>query len=153
MDRLLLLQKLKKDTKGCCMLNAEVFMEDIIITYNKSYKTERYHFWKCNPWAKCCYDGGCSKQMSGLFKSKRLLQNCSAKNSGRAIIKFSNRKQYTATQSSHLSVKRTLKSLDPTELDFPKGPRIFINGSPCAYFLGLSNNCKKIKGLVKLVFF
>lgn len=45
-DRLPLLQKFKKDTKGCCMLNAEVSMEGIIITDNR-FKNLKLSFSKC----------------------------------------------------------------------------------------------------------
>ena len=72
------------------------------------------------------------------------------KDNDRVTIKFSNRKD-----SLHvLRVKKDLKSLDPTELDFPEGTRIFINESLCAYYRGLWNKCKKLKGMGKLhVFF
>ena len=47
-----------------------------------------------------------------------------------------------------------LKSLDPTELDFPEGTRIFINESLCAYYRRLWNKCKKLNCMGKLnVFF
>ena len=53
-----------------------------------------------------------------------------------------------------LRVKRVLKSLDPTDLDFPVGTRIFIIESLCVYYCGLWNKCKKLKGMGKLhVFF
>ena len=34
--------------------------------------------------------------------------------------------------------------MDPTELDFPEGMRIFINKSLCAYYYSLWK-CKKLK--------
>ena len=44
--------------------------------------------------------------------------------------------------------------MEPTELDFVEGKRIFRNESLCAYYYGLWNNCKKLKGMCKLnVFF
>ena len=49
-----------------------------------------------------------------------------------------------------LRVKKDIKSLDPTELDFLEGTRIFINESHCAYYCGLWNKCKKLKGMGKL---
>ena len=72
------------------------------------------------------------------------------KNSDRAIVKFSNRQESLQI----LRVKKDLKSLDPTELVFPEGTKIFINESLCAYYRGLWNKCKKLKGMAKLhVFF
>ena len=52
-----------------------------------------------------------------------------------------------------LHVKKDLKSLDPTELDFLEGTRIFINESFCGYYRGLWNKCKKSKGMGKLHIF
>ena len=44
--------------------------------------------------------------------------------------------------------------MDLTELDFPEGTKIVINESFCAYYCGLWNKCKKLKGMGKLhVFF
>ena len=72
------------------------------------------------------------------------------KDNDRVIIKFSNRKDSLQV----LRVKKDLRTLDPTELDFPEGTRIFINESLCAYYRGLWNKCKKLKGMGKLhVFF
>ena len=53
-----------------------------------------------------------------------------------------------------LRVKKDLTSLDSTELDFPKGTKILVNESLCAYYRGLWNKCKKLKAMGKLhVFF
>ena len=49
-----------------------------------------------------------------------------------------------------LRVKKDLKSLDPTELDFPEGTRISINEILCGYYRGFWNKCKKLKGMGKL---
>ena len=68
------------------------------------------------------------------------------KDSDRVIIKFSNRKDSLQV----LRVKKDLKSLDPTELDFPEGTRIFINEILCGYYRGFWNKCKKLKGMGKL---
>ena len=65
------------------------------------------------------------------------------------IIKLSNRKDNLQI----LRVTKDLKSLDLTELDFPDGTRIFINDSLCAYYCGLWNECKKLKGMDKLYVF
>ena len=72
------------------------------------------------------------------------------KDNDRVIIKLSNRKDSLQV----LRVKKDLKSLDQTELDFPEGTRIFVKESLCAYYHGLWNKCKKLKGMGKLhVFF
>ena len=72
------------------------------------------------------------------------------KDNDRVIIKFGNRKDSLQV----LCVKKDLESLDPSELDFPEGKRIFINESLCAYYRGLWNKCKKLKRMGKLrVFF
>ena len=72
------------------------------------------------------------------------------KDNGRVIIKLFNRKDSLQV----LRVKKDLRSLDLTELDFPEGTRIFINESLCTYYRGLWNKCKKLKGIDKLhVFF
>ena len=55
------------------------------------------------------------------------------KDNDRVIIKFGNRKDSLQV----LCVKKDLESLDPSELDFPEGTRIFINESLCAYYRGL----------------
>ena len=87
----------------------------------------------------------------GVHVEGKDIQACHRlKNNDRVIIKLSNRKDSLQV----LRVKKDLKSLDPTELDFPEGTRIFINESLCAYYRGLWNKCKKLKGMDKLhVFF
>ena len=68
----------------------------------------------------------------------------------RIIVNFSDRKDSLKI----LRAKKDLKSLDPTELDFPEGTKIFMNESLCAYSRGLWNKYKKLKGMCKLhVFF
>ena len=47
----------------------------------------------------------------------------------RTIVKFVNRKHCFQI----LWVKKKLKSLDPTVLDFPENTKIFINESLCSY--------------------
>ena len=76
------------------------------------------------------------KRHSGLPLSERY---------SRAIVKFSNRKD--SLQILH--VKKDLKSLDLTELDFHEGTKIFINESLGTYYHGLWNKCKKT-GMGKL---
>ena len=43
-----------------------------------------------------------------------------------------------------MRVKNDLKVLNPTDLDFPGGARLFINDSFCPYYRGLWNECKKL---------
>ena len=64
----------------------------------------------------------------------------------RVIVKFRNRKECLQIRC----IKEDLKSLDPTELDIPVATGIFINESLCAYYCGLWNKCKKLKGMGKL---
>ena len=87
----------------------------------------------------------------GVHVEGKDIQACHRlKDNDRVIIKFSNRKDSLQV----LRVKKDLRTLDPTELDFPEGTRIFINESLCAYYRGLWNKCKKLKGMGKLhVFF
>ena len=68
------------------------------------------------------------------------------KDNDKVIIKFSNKKDSLQV----LLVKKDLKSLDPTELDFAEGTRIFINESLCAYYRGLWNKCKRLNDMGKL---
>ena len=87
----------------------------------------------------------------GVHVEGKDIQACHClKDNYRFIIKLSNRKDSLQV----LRVKKDLKSLDPTELDFPEGTRIFINESLYAYYRGLWNKCKTLKGMGKLhVFF
>ena len=68
------------------------------------------------------------------------------KDNDKVIIKFSNKKDSLQV----LLVKKDLKYLDPTELDFAEGTRIFINESLCAYYRGLWNKCKRLNDMGKL---
>ena len=79
------------------------------------------------------------------------IQTCHRlKDNDKADIKFSNRKDSLQV----LRVNKDLKSLEPTELDFPEGTRILINESLCAYYRRLWRKCKKLKSMGKLrVFF
>ena len=87
----------------------------------------------------------------GVHVEEKDVQACHcSKDSDSVIIKLSDRKDSLQV----LRIKKDLKSLEPTELDFPEGTRIFINESVCAYYRGLWNKCKKLKGMGKLhVFF
>ena len=60
--------------------------------------------------------------------------------SDRTIVKFSRRKdcQYL------MPVKKGLKDLNPTNLNFPEGTKIYVNDSLCLYYRGLWNECKKL---------
>ena len=87
----------------------------------------------------------------GVHVEGKDIQVCQRlKDNDRTIIKLSNRKDSLQV----LPVKKDLKPLDPTELDFPDGTRIFINDCLCACYRGLWNKCKKLKCMGKLhVFF
>ena len=64
----------------------------------------------------------------------------------RTIVKFANRKYCLQI----LRVKKDLKSLDPTELDFPESTKIYINESLCPYYRGIWNKCKKLRAIQKI---
>ena len=68
------------------------------------------------------------------------------KEKGRTIVKFVNSKDCLQI----LRVKKDLKSLEPTELDFPENTKIFINESLCPYYRGIWNKCKKLKAIQKI---
>ena len=56
------------------------------------------------------------------------------------IVKFSRRKDY-----EHLMrIEKRLKNLNPTNLSFPEGTKIYVNDSLCPYYRGLWNECKKL---------
>ena len=86
----------------------------------------------------------------GVHVDGKDIQACHhLKDNDRVIVKFSNRKDSLQI----LGVKKDRKPLDPTELDFPEGTKIFINASLCAYYSGIWNKCKKLKGMGKLYVF
>ena len=79
-----------------------------------------------------------------------LKKNVSKHKKTTAIINLGNRKH----SLWFLRGKTDLRSLDSTDLDFPGGTRIFIIESLCAYYRGLRNKWKKLKGMGKFhVFF
>ena len=58
----------------------------------------------------------------------------------RTIVKFSRRKD-----CEHLMhIKKGLKYLNPTNLSFPEGTKIYVNDSLCQYYRGLWNEYKKL---------
>ena len=60
--------------------------------------------------------------------------------SDRTIVTFSRRKD-----CQHLMrIKKGLKDLNPTNLSFPEGTKIYVNDSLCPYYRGLWNECKKL---------
>ena len=60
--------------------------------------------------------------------------------SDRFIVKFSQRKD-----CQHLMrIKKGLKDLNPTNLGFPEGTKIYVNDRLCPYYRGLWNECKKL---------
>ena len=86
----------------------------------------------------------------GVHVEGKDIQECHhLKDNDRVIIKFSDRKDSLQV----LRVKKDLKSLDLTVLDFPEGTRIFINASLSVYYRGLWNKCRKLKGMGKLHIF
>ena len=59
---------------------------------------------------------------------------------GRTIVNFSRRKD-----CQHLiRIKKGLKDLNPTNLSFPDGIKIYVNDGLCLYHWGLWNECKKL---------
>ena len=49
-----------------------------------------------------------------------------------------------------LRVTKDLKSLDPTDLDFPESTKIYVNESLCPYYRGIWNKCKKLRVIQKI---
>ena len=49
-----------------------------------------------------------------------------------------------------LRMKKDLRSLDPTELDFPENTKKFINESLCPYYRSIWNKCKKLRAIQKI---
>ena len=83
----------------------------------------------------------------GAEIEERDVQACHRlKEKERTIVKFVNRKDCLRI----LRVKKDLKSLDPTELDFPENTKIFINKSLCTYCRAIVNKCKKLRAIQKL---
>ena len=68
------------------------------------------------------------------------------KKSERIIVKLVYRKDCPQI----LRVKKELKFLNPTELDFPENTKIFINESLCPYYRGIWNKCKKLRAIQKI---
>ena len=68
------------------------------------------------------------------------------KQKDRTIVKFVNRKDCLKI----LRVKKELKSLDPTYLNFPENTKIFINESLCPYYRFIWNKCKKLRAIQKI---
>ena len=87
--------------------------------------------------------------MRGVFKKigvkidERDVQACHRlKEKDRTIVKFVNRKDCLEI----LRVKKELKSLDLTDLNFPENTKIFINENLFPYYRGIWNKCKRNKG-------
>ena len=80
----------------------------------------------------------------GVEIDERDVQACHRlKEKERTIVKFVNRKDCLQI----LRVKKDLKSLDPTELDFPENAKIFINESLCPCYRDIWNKCKKLRAI------
>ena len=43
-----------------------------------------------------------------------------------------------------MRIKKGLKDLNPTNLGFPEGTKIYVNDSLYPYYMGLWNECKKL---------
>ena len=83
----------------------------------------------------------------GVEIDERDVQACHRlKEKERTIVKFVNRKDYLQI----LRVRKELKSLDPTELDFPENTKTFINESLRPYYRGIWNKCKKLRAIQKI---
>ena len=61
------------------------------------------------------------------------------------IVKIVNNnllKQLENTERQHLMlIKKGLNNLNPTNLSFPEGTKIYVNNSLCSYYRGLWNEC------------
>ena len=83
----------------------------------------------------------------GVEINERDVQACHRlKEKERTIVKFVNRKDCLQI----LRVKKELKSLDPTELDFPQNTKSFINECLCPYYKGIWSKCKKLRTIQKI---
>ena len=83
----------------------------------------------------------------GVEIDERNVQTCHhLKEKERIIVKLVNMKDCLQI----LRVKKELKSLDPTELDFPENTNIFVNESLCPYYRGIWNKCKKLRAILKI---
>ena len=83
----------------------------------------------------------------GVQVDERDIQACHRlKEKDITIVKFANRIDCLQI----LKVKKDLKSLDPTELDFPESTKIYINESLCPYYRGIWNKCKKLRAIQKI---
>ena len=66
--------------------------------------------------------------------------------SDRTIVKYSRRKD-----CEHLMrIKKELKDLNPRNLSFLEGTKIYVNDSLCPYYRGLWNECKKLRNNKKI---
>ena len=68
------------------------------------------------------------------------------KEKGRAIVKIVNKKDCIQV----IRVKKELKSLDPTELNFPENTNIFINDRLCPFYRGICNKSKELRAIQKI---
>ena len=89
----------------------------------------------------------------GVFKKigveidERDVQACHRlKEKDRTIVKFVNRRVCLQI----FRVKKELKSLDPTDLNFPENTKFFINECLCPYYRGIWNKCKKLRAIQKI---
>ena len=74
-------------------------------------------------------------ELANLTKSNKRL-----KKSDCTIVKFSRRKDC----QHPMHIKKGPKDLNPTNLSFPEGIKIYVNDSLCPYYRGLWNEWKKL---------
>ena len=66
--------------------------------------------------------------------------------SDRTIVKF-----FRRIDCQHLvRIEKGLKGLNPTNLSFPEGTKIYVNDSLCLYYGGLWNEYKKLWNFKKM---
>ena len=86
-------------------------------------------------------------QEIGVDICDRDIQACHGlKDNDQTIVKFTNRKNCLRI----LRVKRQLKGLDPTAVDFPVGTKILINESLCPYYRGIWNKYETLRDKQKV---
>ena len=78
---------------------------------------------------------------------KRDIQACHRlKEKERTVVKFVDRKDCLLI----LRLKKELKSLEPTELDFPENTKIFVNESLYPYYRGIWYKCQTLTAIQKI---
>ena len=93
------------------------------------------------------------EMLCGVFKKtgveivKQNVQACHClKEKEITIVKFVNRKDCLQI----LRMKKELKSLDPTMMEFPENTKIFVNESLCPCYRGIWNKSQKLMAIQKI---